>query len=85
MGEIADGFDFSVEANFMESGNFLRQVFIGLEPVVLIQPEINPEQTEAKLIVTAVDTSPEAFLELLEILLDAAREMVEGREPDENL
>lgn len=79
MGDIAEGVTFTVEANLMQSGNFLSQVFIGLEPVVLVQPEVNPERTEAKLILTAVDTSPEALVELFEVLLDAAREIVAGQ------
>lgn len=67
--------EISVEASFLESGNQLQQVFVGLEPVLLIQPEYDADVNQVKFVLTAVDLDPTGLIEVLEVILDAAREM----------
>lgn len=68
--------EISVQATFLESGNQLQHLFIGLEPVILVQPEFDAEANEVTFIVTAVDLDPKGFLEILNLLKDSAEEMV---------
>lgn len=71
----------SVVATFIESGNQLQQIFLGLEPVLLIQPEYDADENEVKFIVTAVDLDPRGLVDVLDVIRDAAEEMV--RQQDE--
>lgn len=73
-----------VEATFLESGNQLQQVFVGLEPVLLVQPEYDADAHEVKFLVTAVDLNPAGLVEVLELLLDSAKTMVEQENADED-
>lgn len=66
-----------VEATFIESGNQLQHLFIGLEPVLLIVPEFDADVNELKFLLTAVDLNPVGLVEVLEVILDAAKTMVE--------
>lgn len=74
--------DISVQGTFLESGNQLQQLFIGLEPVILIQPEFDAEENEVKFLVTAVDLDPAGLIEVLDVLRDAAEEMVRQQEEE---
>lgn len=68
--------DVSVEATFIESGNQLQHLFIGLEPVLLIVPEYDADVNEVKFLITAVDLDPQGLVDVLDVILDAAKEMV---------
>lgn len=65
----------TVQAHFMESGNQLQQVFIGLQPVLLMQPEYDADANEVTFVVTAVDLDPTSLVAVLRVMLDAAEEM----------
>ena len=64
-----------VEATFLESGNQMQMAIIGTEPVILVQPNFDADDNEVTFILTSVDLGPEGLVEVLEILLDAARTM----------
>lgn len=69
-----------VQGTFMESGNQLHQVFIGLEPVLLVQPEFDADERALTLLLTTVDLPPRQILEVLEKLTDAVKEIVSIQE-----
>jgi hypothetical protein len=69
------GVETVVSATFLESGNQLQQVFIGLQPVLVIQPEYDAEKNVVDLVTIAVDLDPAGLVETLEVLLDAAKTM----------
>ena len=69
------GVDVQVSATFLESGNQLQQVFIGLQPVLVIQPEYDADTNSVDLVTIAVDLDPAGLVETLEVLLDAAKTM----------
>ena len=64
-----------VEATFIESGTQLQQVFIGTEPVLVVQPEYDADSDTVTMIVTAVDCDVFSLPEVLGYLLDGANEM----------
>lgn len=64
-----------VSATFLESGNQLQQVFIGLQPVLVVQPEYDADTNTVDLVTIACDLDPAGLVETLEVLLDAARTM----------
>lgn len=66
-----------VEATFVQSGQQMQMALIGSEPVLLIQPEYDIDTHSVTLLTTAVDLPPPALVEVLEVLLDGARQMVE--------
>lgn len=76
-----------VEATFLESGNQMQMAIIGTEPVLLVQPNFDADDNEVTFILTSVDLGPEGLVEVLEILLDAARTMAEegGRVGEQQL
>ena len=54
-----------------ESGSgILRQVALGYQPIVLIEPVIDDEAQEVKFVVDATDVDPEALIELFEMLTE---------------
>jgi hypothetical protein len=65
-----------VQATFIESGQQMHMAIIGTEPVLLIQPEYDADANEVNFLVTAVDLDPEGLVEVLDVLLDAAKLMV---------
>ncbi len=69
--------DVSVQARFLESGQQLQQVFIGLEPALVVQPEYDAEENEIIFVTTAVDLDPQGLVDVLEVLLDAAKTMAQ--------
>lgn len=69
------GVETQVSATFLESGNQLQQVFIGLQPVLVIQPEYDADTNVVDLVTIAVDLDPAGLVETLEVLLDAAKTM----------
>lgn len=69
------GVETQVSATFLESGNQLQQVFIGLQPVLVIQPEYDADTNTVDLVTIAVDLDPAGLVETLEVLLDAAKTM----------
>lgn len=71
------GVETAVSATFLESGNQLQQVFIGLQPVLVIQPEYDAEENKVDLVTIAVDLDPAGLVETLEVLLDAAKTMAQ--------
>lgn len=71
------GVETQVSATFLESGNQLQQVFIGLQPVLVIQPEYDAETNVVDLVTIAVDLDPAGLVETLEVLLDAAKTMAQ--------
>ena len=71
------GVETQVSATFLESGNQLQQVFIGLQPVLVIQPEYDADTNSVDLVTIAVDLDPAGLVETLEVLLDAAKTMAE--------
>lgn len=68
--------DVSVEATFIDSGEQLQHIFVGLEPILIIQPEYDADDDSAKFIITAVDLPPQGLVSVLEVLLDSAKQMV---------
>lgn len=71
-----------VEATFLQSGNQLQNVFIGLEPVILVVPEYDAEANEVKFVLTVVDLDAQGLVSILDVLLDAAKEMAEQQGED---
>jgi len=71
------GVETQVSATFLESGQQLQQVFIGLQPVLVIQPEYDADTNVVDLVTIAVDLDPAGLVETLEVLLDAAKTMAE--------
>ena len=69
------GVETQVSATFLESGNQLQQVFIGLQPVLVVQPEYDAETNTVDLVTIACDLDPAGLVETLEVLLDAAKTM----------
>ena len=69
------GVEVAVSATFLESGNQLQQVFIGLQPVLVVQPEYDADANAVDLVTIAVDLDPAGLVETLEVLLDAAKTM----------
>lgn len=70
----------AVEATFLESGNQLQQVFIGLQPVLVVQPEYDAEEDQVTFLVTAVDLPPAGLLQVLESLKDGVEEIIRIQE-----
>lgn len=66
----------SVSATFIESGTQLQQLFVGLEPVLIIQPEYDADQNEITFVMTAVDIDAAGLVDLFDVLKHAAEEMV---------
>ncbi len=75
--EAAPDTKVSVQATFIEAGTQLQQVFLGLEPVLLVQPEYDADTDEATFVVTTVDLAPGGLVQVLEILLDSARTILQ--------
>lgn len=69
------GVQTQVSATFLESGSQLQQVFIGLQPVLVVQPEYDADTNTVDLVTIAVDLDPAGLVETLEVLLDAAKTM----------
>lgn len=68
----------SVAATFLQvSDGQLGHVFIGNEPILVIQPEYDADTREVTLNLTGVEINPPGLVEILEALLDAAKTMVE--------
>lgn len=67
-----------VNATFLQvADGQLQQVFVGVEPVLVIQPEFHAEEMTVHLNLTGVEINPPGLVEILEALLDAAKTMVE--------
>lgn len=85
--------EIGISATFIESGSQLQNIFIGLEPVLLIQPEYDADENKVEFVITSVDLGPEGLVSVLEYLLEGAREIAsqageleeEMREADEAL
>lgn len=73
------GASVSVDATFLEAGDQLQQLFVGLEAVLVIQPEYYADTNEVKFVVTAVDLDTAGLVTVLEVILDAAKEMAQQR------
>lgn len=69
-----------VAGNFIQSGYQMQMALIGVEPVLLVQPEYDAEEGRVTLITTAVDLPPGGLVHVLESLLDGARTIVEVQE-----
>lgn len=67
----------AVAATFIESGDQLQMALIGVEPVLLIQPEFEAETGIVTLLATAVDLPPAGLVQVLESLLDGAKSIVD--------
>lgn len=68
--------ELTVSATFLRCGEQLQQVFIGLEPVIVIQPEYDAEEDQVTFVVTACDLDPEGLIRVLDVLRDSAEEML---------
>lgn len=66
----------SVAGTFIRSGEQLQNLFIGLEPVVVIQPEYDADEDHVTFNIVAVDLDPAGLIEILDILKDGAEAMV---------
>lgn len=69
-----------VAGNFIQSGYQMQMALIGVEPVLLVQPEYDAEEGRVTLITTAVDLPPAGLIHVLESLLDGARTIVRIQE-----
>lgn len=69
-----------VAGNFIQSGHQMQMALIGVEPVLLVQPEYDAEEGRVTLITTAVDLPPGGLVHVLESLLDGARTIVKVQE-----
>lgn len=71
--------DYTVEVNgtFIESGNQMQMAIIGTEPVLLVQPNFDADRNHVTLLVTAVDLPPQGLVEVLAVLTDGAKMVVD--------
>lgn len=77
-GPEGEDIETTVAATFIQvADGQLGHLFIGNEPVIVVQPEYDAEAPLITLNITGVEINPPGLVEILEILLDAARTMVE--------
>lgn len=77
-GPEGEDIEATVAATFLQiADGQLGHVFVGNEPVIIVQPEFDADDMQITLNITGVEINPPGLVEILEILLDAARTMVE--------
>lgn len=77
-GPEGEDIETTVAATFLQvADGQLGHVFVGNEPILVIQPEFDADDMTVTLNLTGVEINPPALVEILETLLDAARTMVE--------